>query len=750
MKIKLIFIAASFLSLVVNAQDWPQRSGLNGNYVITDDLDVTDNYSYAVKLWKSEWTPQARGGSGAPGRYGCSNLGKGIGGGCGSPIIYNNKVYLWYYLPTGGPDSIYDTDMTDLYLNTCGYTLSDVYAQLGVLADEVFLCLDLNTGATIWKKTYPACSMYGEDQTKDQIRNYTMCAGAGRVYGFGTSGFVYCHDANDGTLLWKSQQPAYSTWQSYRSNAIALREQIDYPNGTRDHGSAAAFADSVVIIPDHAHSEVTLSGYDAITGNKLWTKSSILGKYTSPVLWKYNNKTYLITYNQTTSKLIDPKTGNELWTIPVRAQDSKVFDYCAYKNYLLVTKDVGGVAYPVIYQITPSSYSEVWVGHGAGNATGFIVEDTVWVKEEVTPGSKVYQLRKYNFKTDVLLASQGVVTNFTSLIYFDGIIYSEDDVMHSSDFYIMMKASTLEKITGTWKFSGGEVESGYEMSMVPAITSGKMVRRGADALYCYDISVKPLVLNSTQINPSVLYTQPNVSSQLSVTSFDTYGVVFTKPVTIVWTVLGNGTVTPGGLYTAPSDISPSERVVAAVTENGVTVYDTLDVHVKMNQTITCFKFDSVYYQQPPFKLHCEASSGLPVTITKTSGPCILRNDSIFPLGVTGKVYLTVAQAGNDIYNAAPTIPFNFVLASYVPNDVIEPPITGIVNHENKKGMAIYPVPANDAIYISGAEMMNYVLLDLTGRKIASGVFNTKLDVSGLKPGIYMILINGSAYRFIKR
>jgi hypothetical protein len=82
---------------------------------------------------------------------------------------------------------------------------------------------------------------------------------------------------------------------------------------------------------------------------------------------------------------------------------------------------------------------------------------------------------------------------------------------------------------------------------------------------------------------------------------------------------------------------------------------------KQNQTITFGLLSAKTYGATPFTLNATASSGLPVSYRVASGPATMSGNMVTITG-TGEVWIEASQMGNDIYNAAPAISQNFLVA----------------------------------------------------------------------------------------
>lgn len=90
---------------------------------------------------------------------------------------------------------------------------------------------------------------------------------------------------------------------------------------------------------------------------------------------------------------------------------------------------------------------------------------------------------------------------------------------------------------------------------------------------------------------------------------------------------------------------------------------------------------------------------------------------------------------------------------YISNEINLACEEGINNIENKLNhIKIYPNPANEYIYIQGIKVAEEIyIMNLLGQKykINSSLNNDKIDISFLKKGVYIILIDNQQFKFIK-
>jgi|GEM_PF-1283184 len=118
-----------------------------------------------------------------------------------------------------------------------------------------------------------------------------------------------------------------------------------------------------------------------------------------------------------------------------------------------------------------------------------------------------------------------------------------------------------------------------------------------------------------------------------------------------WTLLGYATETAPGIYQY-RDQNPGDAQR----------FYTVEFTSKLAQTITWTTLPDKLLGDPPFPLQAAASSGLPITYTLVSGPALLTNNTL-TLIATGTITLRATQAGNTVYNPAPSVEQTFHVIS---------------------------------------------------------------------------------------
>jgi hypothetical protein len=140
---------------------------------------------------------------------------------------------------------------------------------------------------------------------------------------------------------------------------------------------------------------------------------------------------------------------------------------------------------------------------------------------------------------------------------------------------------------------------------------------------------------------------------------DTTSAASALPGTRTWTVTGNADDAPG---TYP--------VTVEVSDGGLTDTTQFQIEVtKADQTIDFAPLDDKAYGDPDFDVHATASSGLPVTFSVGAGDeCTISGNTVHLTG-PGACTVTASQAGDENYNAAPSVPHTFTIHDPSPTDL---------------------------------------------------------------------------------
>lgn len=193
----------------------------------------------------------------------------------------------------------------------------DLYGQ-----NDIYRCLDADTGRQLWKISYPAG---GEmDYTNSARANPVIHEGL--VYLLGAFGDLHCLKLDTGKLLWKRQivhdfLAKLPTW-GICSTPLLIGDKLIVNPGAED---------------------ASLAALDRLTGDVLWTVPGDPPGYSSFVLAKFGGVKQIVGYDAISLGGWDPDSGDRLWKlVPEWEGDFNVPTPIVVGDQLLVTTENNG------------------------------------------------------------------------------------------------------------------------------------------------------------------------------------------------------------------------------------------------------------------------------------------------------------------------------------------------------------------------------------------------------------------------
>jgi outer membrane protein assembly factor BamB len=470
-------VAAPIDPMPENAIDttmnWPAWLGPDGTNAATPSgRELVTDLHDARLVWTSEEIPSGR----APdGSDGCTSR---MSGGQSSPVVAGGRVYLYYYSPSG---NAYDRELTE----QCG----EMQKWL-IDADDVIICLDAQTGETLWKRVYEQKGL-NYNRFNKGMPALTPAVANGRVYAVGTGARAYCMNAENGEPLWdKTLGKRYRDQEILRAQMHASEMLCSF---NRDMLAPAGLViDDVFIANDHARWKTTncesdysqqhgVIALDARTGDSLWALPEG-GKISK---WTTGDTEYAVTTGGLfydgdrwvqTARCMEPRTGETIWTVDCGGP-AVIGD-----GYLVGTRDFYDKRF-TCYRVNESGAVKAW-------------EELQPIAEHVYPaiyrGYLYARLGSgaticYDLETG---EEQGDAHYLTGAMGFivaaDGRIISNRDESHGGGQLQMYNADpdAFAPLGSRWYI---DAAGGYDISIMPAIADGRMFVRMENAIACYDL-----------------------------------------------------------------------------------------------------------------------------------------------------------------------------------------------------------------------------------------------------------------------
>jgi outer membrane protein assembly factor BamB/ABC-type phosphate/phosphonate transport system substrate-binding protein len=187
---------------------------------------------------------------------------------------------------------------------------------------DVFRCLDADTGRQIWKLAYPAAGQM--DFTNSPRANPVIHKGL--VYLLGAFGDLHCVKLDSGKVVWKKH----------------LVNDFDSKLPMWGFASTPLIVDDKLIVNPGAE-EASLAALDRRTGNVLWATPGDRQAYASFILAEFGGVRQVVGYDVISLGGWDPATGKRLWRlVPELEGDFNVPTPIAVGEKLLVSTENNG------------------------------------------------------------------------------------------------------------------------------------------------------------------------------------------------------------------------------------------------------------------------------------------------------------------------------------------------------------------------------------------------------------------------
>ncbi len=258
------------LATAAQAQDWPQWRGPNR------DGNVAGSTAAWPKDLQEEWKVT-------------------VGIGHSSPVVADKKIY--------------------------------VFARQG--EEETLLSLDAATGKELWRSSQPiAYQMHPAATGHGKGPKSTPVVSNGKVFTFGISGVLSCHDAQTGKLKWRHE----------------FSKQ--YPNTSPLYGTAMSpvVDNGRVIVHVGGQDKGALTAFDTETGTVKWSNEMDGPAYSSPIIVTLAGVRQVVTFMQKDFVGIEVASGKLLWKLPQKSEyDENSVTAIAYKDTLIYSKEEKGM-----------------------------------------------------------------------------------------------------------------------------------------------------------------------------------------------------------------------------------------------------------------------------------------------------------------------------------------------------------------------------------------------------------------------
>jgi len=301
------------------------------------------------------------------------------------------------------------------------------------VAKDTIVCLSLKTGKILWRAAAPG-------EPKGRNCSSTPAVVDGFVYGIGST-HLYCVNAETGEAVWST------------------------PVNRKGVGSSPLVIDGVVVV--HANN---ITAYDTRTGKVKWEHPKLRVTNSSPVAWRKNGRTFVISNTRDALVATNPEDGAIQWTITAGGDCTPAIqgDYLAVQAR---SEKLGFLG----FKLDVKEPRQLW-------SIPFLARRTQ--SSPIIDGDRVYLIdnstaRCVELKTGREIWQQSVRSAITSPVMADGKFYVITD---RGNNLTMFKPGAKE-LTELGKH---RIKALYCPS--PSVANGRIILRQEDKLVAYDIS----------------------------------------------------------------------------------------------------------------------------------------------------------------------------------------------------------------------------------------------------------------------
>ncbi len=454
--------------------NWPTWHGPNHSLsAAKTGTPLLDDPAEARLLWRSERTPPARS---QIQRYGQSNIGRnltgGPGGGAGSPVVYDGKVYLHYYEPSG------DASTALSVARSYGRQLNETWK---ILADDVVICIDLETGATLWKQRFEQTGLNLYNTWKEAPGS-TVSVGEGKVFAVGSGGKLWALDAETGEVVWESGLPGfYEGMQRNRQRSLAENSR---PDAGSFHAGTRIVVDGLLVGTNFGGD---LVGIDTNTGEKRWRVEGVIASQNTPSLWRGHTEPVVIVKNSPTISAVTVAEGRLLWQKDV-ARIPRSYPIPVEGDILtaIVNAESGDDVHLAGFRIGADGLERLWTVEKAHDHTArrpLMIHDghSYSLGRE---GHDDHALYRVNLETGEFTSLEDP-GSLGSMVILSGV---EDRVMFDRNRHRFVTADDdLRRISDVWNVPLRTTGGYHNTQMTDAIVDGRLIVRGGNGIYAFDL-----------------------------------------------------------------------------------------------------------------------------------------------------------------------------------------------------------------------------------------------------------------------
>jgi len=452
-------------------EDWPSYHGPHGANRVDSSATLIDDLSKARPVWRAEQPTLSGWGTGVDGRYSWRAAVGTVCGGSGSPVYADGRVYLFHYVPAGEPDAKtlekvladFEKQFKRKPLPTEREALVDFCRPY---SDTIVTCIDAQTGAILWRVTFPRLS--GNFQThKWRGINPTACAIGPVLIANDLGNNWVALNAKTGDVLW-----TLTGKQKVEGNRAAL---------------GAVRAGSLAILP--AAGEGVVRAVDPKTGKVVWQQPG----GSQALVWGEAGAERVVLLGSGAPACHDAVTGKLLWKLDEKligtsGSAALIEDDILVGHILPDPKTRGGHFQG--WKLSDAGAKKLWQDDFLPfdeNLTVTLAKDRAYVVGE-------NEIRCLDLNSGKLLGKQifdakksPIGSNQWLGLIGNRLLLAPEGQHGSLTLQLLDAAPSLKLVSDRWSPPNNSTTAYAVHSMAFPVVDGRLFVRGMDGIYCYDL-----------------------------------------------------------------------------------------------------------------------------------------------------------------------------------------------------------------------------------------------------------------------
>lgn len=386
--------------------------------------------------------------------------------------------------PAAGPPILWVRELGQGY---SGFAVAAgrAYTQTQSLYEQSLVCLDVETGKTIWSYSYgwpyDGGGLYPGPRSTPTISG-------GNVYFASPQGVVGCVTAKSGELVW----------------SVDVLQQFGGHGAEFGYSASPLVVDGLVILPVGGAS-ASVVALDADNGQTVWKSGTKPASYSTPLPIAWQGQPLVVVLLQNSLACFQRQTGELWWELPLsQGYDEHATAPIYREPYLLVTGPFQSGA--TMYELKASEQrcqpKLVWFSEKMSNdvASSVLVEGTLFGFDLREAQSRLHRPSRGEFRALDFLTGQvrwsSKEPGHAQIIAADGKL-----ILFNDRGEVLLARATAEKYEELGRVA---VFPGEVCWTAPALAEGRLLLRSPTRVACLYLGREPLTSTATPIAVSEL------------------------------------------------------------------------------------------------------------------------------------------------------------------------------------------------------------------------------------------------------